>query len=323
MPKSKVKSSTANYADASHEDNEADATGVLGDKAEIIEAIMGLKTELKSELGEINVKLDNMATGLQSLSERVETAESRIAGVESSAQDIADILADFQRQQSSLQRQVSDLESRSRRNNIRIFGVAEGEEGNSVLKFMEDFLKETLPLPDDLDLGIQRAHRTLGPKPKPDATPRALVVNFQEFKTKELVLREAWKKGKVQLKNRVVYFDHDYASEVIKKRKEYNRMKKALKERGIRFQTPMTSIRIHWESGVRTYSNSREAWSELRRRGIPVDGPEPTEGESDPVERLREKLGSWQRATGREAPTRALSVKERLQEFRREPAVTT
>jgi hypothetical protein len=35
-----------------------------------------------------------------------------------------------------------------------------------------------------------------------------------------------------------VFFDHDYAGEILKRRKEYTPIKKALKEKGIRFQTP-------------------------------------------------------------------------------------
>lgn len=65
-----------------------------------------------------------------------------------------------------------------------------------------------------------------------------------------MVLREAWKKGKLVVGNRALH------SEIVKKRKEYNEIKKALKERGIRFQTPYTQMRIQWDSGVRTYDSA-------------------------------------------------------------------
>ena len=47
---------------------------------------------------------------------------------------------------------------------------------------------------------------------------------------KELLLKEAWKKSKkekIQLNNKTIYFDHDYTAEVVKKRREYNGIKKA------------------------------------------------------------------------------------------------
>lgn len=175
-------------------------------------------------------------------------------------------------QQKALQHKLTDLESRSRWNNIRIFGVMEGEEGEDpVLGFIDTLLTSKLPIPEELDLKIQRAHRSLTQKPPPDKPPRPIIINFQEFTTKELVLKEAWeknKKEKIQLSNKTLYFDHDYAVEVAKKRKEYNGIKRALKVKGIRFQTPYTSIRIHWDTGVRTYSSAQEAWPELRRQGL-------------------------------------------------------
>lgn len=157
--------------------------------------------------------------------------------VEGWAAEATEALCTCLEQQRALQQKLTDLESRSRRNNIRIFGVAEGEEGNSVLQFIVKLLRRELPLPQDLDLKIQRAHRSLAHKPRPEAPPRPIIINFQEFTTKELVLREAWKKGKIQLGNRPLFFDHDYATEIVKKRREYNVIKKGLKEKGVHFQT--------------------------------------------------------------------------------------
>lgn len=60
-----------------------------------------------------------------------------------------------------------------------------------------------------------------------------------------MVLRQAWKKGKIQFGNRPLFFDHDYAAEIVQKQREYNEIKKCLKQKGICFQPAYTSIRIH------------------------------------------------------------------------------
>lgn len=52
-----------------------------------------------------------------------------------------------------------DLESRSRRNNIRMFGVEEGTEGRSVQDFVSELLQHKIPIPNGLELKIERAHR--------------------------------------------------------------------------------------------------------------------------------------------------------------------
>lgn len=51
-----------------------------------------------------------------------------------------------------------DLESRSRRSNIRIYGVKEGAEGEKIMaEFIDNLLKNLLDLPADQDLGIGRS----------------------------------------------------------------------------------------------------------------------------------------------------------------------
>jgi len=82
--------------------------------------------------------------------------------------------------------------------------------------------------------------------------------------------------------NRTLYFDNDYATEMVKKRKEYNGMKKALREMGIHFQTPYRNIWIHWDMRTRTYVGALEAQRELRRRGFPMEELENTEGNTAP-----------------------------------------
>ncbi|CAL8358550.1 unnamed protein product [Merluccius merluccius] len=44
-------------------------------------------------------------------------------------------------------------------------------------------------------------------------------------------------------------------------------------EKGIRFQMPLTKMRIHWEAGPRTFESMQEAAKELHRRGITVETP--------------------------------------------------
>lgn len=99
----------------------------------------------------------------------MEETEVRVGQVE----DMTETIITVMKRQKTLQQKRTDLECRSRRNNIRIVGVAEGEEGNSVIRFMSVLLKRELPLPTDLDFKIQWAHRSLTLKPRPD-TPGLL-----------------------------------------------------------------------------------------------------------------------------------------------------
>ncbi|MEQ2162630.1 hypothetical protein GOODEAATRI_021795 [Goodea atripinnis] len=88
--------------------------------------------------------------------------------------------------------------------------------------------------------------------------------------------------------------------------------------KGIRFQTPFTNIRIHWESGTRTYSSAQEAYSELKRRGIQVEEPATADGGSRVELCLRELLG-WQSANNSGTAV-ALRAKDKLHDFQRSMA---
>ncbi|KTF82591.1 hypothetical protein cypCar_00038637 [Cyprinus carpio] len=100
-----------------------------------------------------------------------------------------------------------------------------------------------------------------------------------------MILREVWKKGKIQ-------------------------------DKGIHFQTPFTYMRIHWETGVLTYSSAQEAYKELKRRGFQVEEPVIADEGNSTESRLRELLG-WQPATS-SGPIVALRAKAKLQEFQSE-----
>ena len=58
-----------------------------------------------------------------------------------------------------------DLQNRLRRNNIRIFQIPEGSEGNDMAGFVKGMLRETLKLSPEMDIKIERSHWSLGPKP--------------------------------------------------------------------------------------------------------------------------------------------------------------
>ncbi|RXN38227.1 LINE-1 type transposase domain-containing 1 [Labeo rohita] len=197
-----------------------------------------VKEELSSFKQDVNQKLNGLVTDLNVTAERIDEAERRVAELEEGAAESREMLCQSIQMQEHLQERLLDLETRSRRNNIQIFGIPEGSEGNNVKDLVESIIKTELSL-SDLDLKIQRCHRALGPKPPADAYPRSVVVFFLEYRTKDLVLRSAWMKKEVNGKR--IFFDQDYPPEIQQNRKTFAPIRKILKEKGIKFQTPPTA----------------------------------------------------------------------------------
>ena len=138
-------------------------------KTELKQELTDFKEDIKQEFNtfkeEIHHKLKSVSSDLRNHGTRLTEAEQRVAETETSNTELRDALVHSLAQQKLLQAKVTDLEGRSRRNNIRIYGIKEGTEGSSMLSFIESFLKTELGLDTATDLQIQRAHRSLGPKP--------------------------------------------------------------------------------------------------------------------------------------------------------------
>uniref|UniRef100_A0A8B9L7Z6 L1 transposable element RRM domain-containing protein n=1 Tax=Astyanax mexicanus TaxID=7994 RepID=A0A8B9L7Z6_ASTMX len=180
--------------------------------------------------------------------------------------------------QRDLQAKITDLEGRSRRNNIRLYGVPEKAEGSSMVAFVE----ENSPLPRSSAAERSSAALNCG---------SLLAVRFLRFSVKERILQAAWKKA-IYIKGKRVFFDHDYAEEVQKKRKEHAPIKKMLKDEGIRFPSPLSKLRVHFDTGPVTFQSASHAAEELRRQGFHLDS-KVTSKPSGITEETLTKLLPW------------------------------
>lgn len=278
-----------------------------------------MKEELTAFRHEINQQLAATKLTLQDHDDKLEEAAARIEELERWSATAHEVLQDTLKEQRFLKDKVNDQESRARRNNLRIYGVREEMEGSSMINFVEKLLVSEKLIEEGTDAQIQRAHRSLGPKPSPNAPPRSIVVNFLQYRVKDTVLRNAWK-SKIQLEENTISFDHDYTSQVIQQRKAYKKVKAVLREKGVRFQTPYTRMRIHWESGPAMYNSADEAEKDLRRKGfIQTDhhdtGGEEEEEASGPLPRSLEPTPPWQHAYRRGEKDAGMRARKRLQDF--------
>ncbi|KAF7654484.1 hypothetical protein LDENG_00069270 [Lucifuga dentata] len=250
---------------------------------------------------------------------RVKEAEERIVSAEARIQILEEVLSELVRLQMKMEAKLTDLEGRSRRDNVRIHGVKEGAEENttSMITFVEDLLMKGPELPNSTVLNTERAHRVLAPKPPAEAPPRSIVVKFASYRVKDEVLRHVWQKKGFDFQEKRIHLDHDYAPELLRKRKEYAEAKTLLKERNVRFQTPFPArLRVFYKEGTVVYSSAEEAMADMAERGIPVTVLKKTTSVLDRINQL-----TWRpsgRRGNRENTSPGRGFKERLQAFRRQ-----
>lgn len=234
--------------------------------------------DTKESLTRVETALSEVADRTTQLEQRMTDYEERIGEAEEKTQRNERALQYLLHREASMAAKCEDLESRARRNNLRIYGVKEDEEINSnMLDFISDLIRTSLALPGDLNLNIVRAHRSLTMKPRdPKNPPRSIIVRFLDYRAKEMVIQEAWKRrGGVTHNDQKIFFDQDYTADIQKKRKHVRDVIRQLKEKNIKAQSPFPAkLKIHLDSGVKTFATLGDAAETLKNLGIHVERDE-------------------------------------------------
>lgn len=98
-------------------------------------------------------------------------------------------------------------------------------------------------------------------------------------------------------------------------------VKKALKEKGVRFQTPLTRMRVFFETGSVMYNSVTQAAEDLRKRGFSMG--EVTRGSKGISEETLTRLLPWEvivTQRGGDKEQVQWQIREKLREYRRTAA---
>lgn len=289
-------------------------------------SLEGILREIKEFRRDNRQQLADIKQELSKTNKRLEEAEGRIEETEQRMTTMETVLKRVIQQQTALEAGLLDQEGRSRRENIRVYGIPENAEGSCMVSFLETLLKNQLDYPEATELRIERAHRALAPKPaQGDQKPRSIVAKFQSARMKEDVLRRAWQKKEIFFNNSRFFVDHDYPPVVLKKRMEYAEAKRELKSKKIRFQTPFPAkLRVFYEDGVKVYQTATEATRDMVKRGLAVKVVHTSPTLLEEIERLfswqvTEKRGRGKKGKLCEQPEKhpVPLYKEKLHSFRR------
>ncbi|KAL0150398.1 hypothetical protein M9458_054215 [Cirrhinus mrigala] len=118
-------------------------------------------------------------------------------------------------------------------------GLREEVEGTDAVAFLQTWIPKFLHLQaKNGRIKIERAHRTLAPKPGAKDRPRPLIVRFHNYGDKQKVLdasRMLSRDGDLQYDDNKVSFSQDFSASVIRRHKEFNAVKQRLREMGARY----------------------------------------------------------------------------------------
>ncbi|KAI4830209.1 hypothetical protein KUCAC02_001859 [Chaenocephalus aceratus] len=195
-----------------------------------------ISADFKATISTLEAKLDCIQTTVSDHTHSINSLESNANEQDGRIQSLESMCAKLAENNTKLQAKLTDLESRSRRNNIRIIGLPESIEGPHPSSFFSELLAEVLgdsvfESPPECD----RAHRTLSIKPGPGQRPRPVVIRLHRFQQKDKIIREARaKRGKLQYRGTPIAIYEDYPSEIVEQRREYQEVMSELYQRGFK-----------------------------------------------------------------------------------------
>uniref|UniRef100_A0A3B4WX50 L1 transposable element RRM domain-containing protein n=1 Tax=Seriola lalandi dorsalis TaxID=1841481 RepID=A0A3B4WX50_SERLL len=218
--------------------NKPEATASLPDLPPMEEEQQPLLTEdaldpaFRQTIQEITANITRVID--EKLGPLSQTVQARVRGLENQIQRMAEL--------------IDDLENRGRRKNLRVIGLPEDVEGTNPTKFFASWIPNLLELETKAGrVKIERAHRTLAPKPGPNQRPRPVLIRFHNFVDKQRVLDAARRKGIVKYQESSIMFFQDLSASILRKRKGFEDVKKRLRDIGAKYMMlyPATLKIIH------------------------------------------------------------------------------
>uniref|UniRef100_H3AD16 L1 transposable element RRM domain-containing protein n=1 Tax=Latimeria chalumnae TaxID=7897 RepID=H3AD16_LATCH len=178
----------------------------------LVEELKGVNKEFLRCLNEVEQRTGSVEEELAEEKKRVAALDLRIA---------------------ILVQRLDDQENRARRNNLRILGFPEQIEKGKPIQFLQEVLPKLLGLADGMQL--ERAHRSLVPRPAIGQHPRPFIVKFLRFPLKEMVIRRVRERGALVWEGNKILVFPDLSRELQEKRKKFMEVKKQLRDRGVKY----------------------------------------------------------------------------------------
>lgn len=268
---SNARKTSSRSAKTSSQDESAEAS--MASVTDVLIELKSLRSEFSSKLDGINNQLGELTNSISVMEnnlgeikrdvtaneQRIEEAEARIATTEDALDEAERALAKATKRITYLEEKTEDLENRGRRKNIRLFGLKEGAEGKRpLLDFITDMLPQWLGCEPDRIFIMERAHRTLAP-----AVPnqnRAVLLRFLNYQDKEFVLRSA-RQRVITHDGSKLAFVQDFSAETIRRRREFNAVKKLFVDMGTfrGFHLQPCRLRVLHDGKIQLFSSPQEA----------------------------------------------------------------
>lgn len=165
---------------------------------------------LENQLGSIQTTLDTHAKDIEEQRATVTALQTNVEKNENLTRKLVDKVT-------KMEDKLIQMEDQSRRCNLRIMHLKEGQEKNNALSYLSAAIPTWLPGLACDPPEFMRAHRIGSPR-ESSSPPRAMIVQCLRFTDRDRILNEA-RKGMVQVAGHSIQFAPDFSDFTAKRRR--------------------------------------------------------------------------------------------------------
>ena len=233
-----------------------------------LDAIDASFATLQNDHHDAEKRMDEMDTAISEV-------DTRMTAIETTATDLTEWLVELKEENLKLKSRLESIESYSRRLNIRLVGISEGEEQQNPTEFVSKLIPELLgPGSFDKPVKIDRAHRSLRARPPPTANPRVIIAKLHHDRDVRTIFELSRDKGQLRYKGKKVFIFPDYTAEVASKRQAFNKVKKRLTDGGAKCSLRFPAkLQVVHNNKTEVYEKPEDAETYADTAGFPALPP--------------------------------------------------
>lgn len=224
----------------------------------VAENIESLRAEMRANLTEIKNSMSQIQSKLEALTARVTEAEERVSELEDGLVEEKTKIEAGLKKIHAHECRLREITDSMKRSNVRIIGIPEGVEKNRGLEeIFEQIVAENFPnLARETSIRVQEAERTPSKLNQDKPTPRHVIVQFANIRSKDTVLKAARAKKFLTYQGKGIRITSDLSTETWNERKAWGGIFKALSEKNMQpriLYPAKLSFRIDGE--IKTFQN--------------------------------------------------------------------
>ncbi|KAJ1192565.1 hypothetical protein NDU88_001872 [Pleurodeles waltl] len=197
------------------------------------------------EIASVGRRLEAMDLKITDLTVASSSIHADIAGFRETAnaldqcitavEDQVAVLPDLEVELRSLRAKITDLEDRSRRDNVRFFGIPEHKEGSDIKSFLKSLLSDLFGIELSSPPEFQRVHR-IGPLHKATSDkPRLIIACFLRHEQARQIISAAKTQDPVSLEGHEIRVAADFSRLTNEQRKAFLALRPQLRNLDIKY----------------------------------------------------------------------------------------